>query len=361
MLVLTLLPSTSTIPTPSSLAAPPIASMQGFNMGRYVPPDQEGVRSGNAIHRKPVVPATIRFEMPYAIWCSTCPKPTIIGQGVRFNAVKKRVGSYHTTPIWSFRFKHAACGGAIEIRTDPQNTAYVVTEGAKKRDTGEDKVMDGDQVVLTDQEREALRKNAFAKLEKTIEDREQIKESKQRIGELLEASDRHWDDPYTQNQRLRRAFRVGRKEREKEALATEDLQDRMSLGIDLLPSTEEDRLRAMLVDFRPAPDNDNDASAAKALAKPLFGKATRQGSKQPKLKEEKKAAKQKATFVAEVMGNTRAATDPFLTNDKSITSTSRLPGVKRKRELQTAHVAGGQSDSPPKKTATPLVEYESDD
>ncbi|CRK27742.1 hypothetical protein BN1708_018310, partial [Verticillium longisporum] len=64
--------------------------MQGFNMGRYVPPELEGTVSGNALHAKlppgrsaakPGV-QTVRFEMPFAIWCSTCPKPTIIGQGV---------------------------------------------------------------------------------------------------------------------------------------------------------------------------------------------------------------------------------------------------------------------------------------
>ncbi|CRK48657.1 hypothetical protein BN1723_020625, partial [Verticillium longisporum] len=96
--------------------------MQGFNMGRYVPPDLEGTVSGNALHAKlppgrsaakPGV-QTVRFEMPFAIWCSTCPKPTIIGQGVRFNAEKRRTGAYHSTPIWTFRMRHAACGGTIE-------------------------------------------------------------------------------------------------------------------------------------------------------------------------------------------------------------------------------------------------------
>ena len=124
------------------------AAMQGFNMGKYVPPDLEGTTSGNKLHNKNALGArasklkqgilTVRFEMPYAIWCSTCPKPTIIGQGVRFNAEKRKVGNYYTTPIWSFKMRHAACGGEIELQTDPKNTAYVVISGAKKRDTGED-------------------------------------------------------------------------------------------------------------------------------------------------------------------------------------------------------------------------------
>jgi hypothetical protein len=75
----------------------------------------------------------VRFEMPFPIWCANCPKPTIIGQGIRFNAEKRKVGNYNSSPIYSFRMNHVACGGGIEIRTDPQNTTYIVTEGARKR------------------------------------------------------------------------------------------------------------------------------------------------------------------------------------------------------------------------------------
>ncbi|KAL4729044.1 Protein saf4 [Fusarium chlamydosporum] len=317
--------------------------MQGFNMGRYVPPDVEGTISANALHKKHPLGAraskpgslTVRFELPYAVWCSTCPKPTIIGQGVRFNAAKRRVGSYFSTPIWSFTFKHAECGGEIEIRTDPKNTAYVVVSGGTKRDTGEDVPREGDAVIMTDQEREALRKNAFASLEKTIEDREQLKNATLRIDELIEASAKHWDDPYTQNQKLRKAFRAGRKERERDAAATGALQDRMSLGIDIVPGTEEDARRAALVDFGSVDDGRD-----RALSKPLF--KTEGNSKKfadpkngSKLKADKEVSKRKETFVSELIGNTRAAKDPFLNEGRSeAKGPARLPGVKRKRPAQ---------------------------
>jgi coiled-coil domain-containing protein 130 len=35
-------------------------------------------------------------------------------------------------------------GGWIEVRTDPKNTEYVVVEGSRRRDTGEDKLLDGE-------------------------------------------------------------------------------------------------------------------------------------------------------------------------------------------------------------------------
>ncbi|RTE76082.1 hypothetical protein BHE90_009458 [Fusarium euwallaceae] len=337
---------------------PPTVIMQGFNMGRYVPPDVEGTTSGNRLHgkRPPSYRAggqTVRFEMPFPIWCTSCPKPTIIGQGVRFNAAKSRVGSYFSTPIWSFRFRHADCSGEIEMRTDPKNTAYVVVEGGKKRDTGEDEPREGDAVILTDQEREALRKNAFASLEKTIEDREQLKLATERIDDLAEVSSKHWKDPYTQNQRLRKAFRQERKERERTAAATENLQDRMSLGIDIVPATEEDSRRAALVDFGPVDENGRD----RALSKPLFKSDKTPAKSSSKLKTEKEASKRKETLVSELLGNTRASTDPFLLNNRSEPKgTSRLPGLKRKRPQEPEAPSKAQAQE----ATTGLVDYDSD-
>lgn len=369
--------------------------MQGFNMGRYVPPDLEGTTSANKVHGKHALGArasklssqgilTVRFEMPYAIWCTTCPKPTIIGQGVRFNAEKKKVGAYYTTPIWSFRFRHPVCGGYIEIRTDPKNTAYVVHEGATKRDTGEDVVRDGDTVIMTDQEREALRQNAFASLEKTIDDRLRLKDATDRIDGLIDASARHWDDTYTQNQKLRRTFRAERKDLESKAVRTEALKDRMSLGIDLLPEDEADALRAALVDFRPVDNDENNAHVQddKALAKPLFNSDRESvlfGSKtsaKRMLKGEVELSRRKDKFASQVLDYTRVSKDPFLQQrDVSSKAPRRLPGVKRKRisRDEDANSEGPSSKAKPEsdksttannKTTTTslpgLVEYDSE-
>ncbi|KAL7946547.1 CWC16 protein [Trichoderma barbatum] len=362
--------------------------MQGFNMGRYVPPDLEGTTSGNKLNNKHPLGnrasklashgiLTVRFEMPFPIWCAHCPKPTIIGQGVRFNAEKKRAGNYYTSPIWSFRFRHAECGGWIEMRTDPKNTAYVVVEGATKRDTGGDDGVDrsGDGAILTDAEREALRKNAFATLEKTIADRKQLEMAVERIDDLQDLSKRHWDDPYAQNQRLRKAFRVGRKEREKMAAATEDLQERMGLGMDLLPEREEDAKRAALVDFGSKPEGEGDED--RALSKPLFAstatttlraKPQKKPSssslssalKDTRLKSEKEASRRKESFVAGVISNTRAAQDPFLVQPNNSDKATSRPflGIVKKRKRIDGEPDGG----PETKAATPvgLVQYDSD-
>ncbi|PON25594.1 hypothetical protein TGAM01_v205479 [Trichoderma gamsii] len=370
--------------------------MQGFNMGRYVPPDLEGTTSGNKLnHKHPLGHRasklashgilTVRFEMPFPIWCAHCPKPTIIGQGVRFNAEKKRAGNYYTTPIWSFRFRHVECGGWIEMRTDPKNTAYVVVEGATKRDTGEDKVLPEENVIMTDEEREALRKNAFASLEKTIADRERLKMATERIDDLADLSKKHWDDPYAQNQKLRRAFRVGRKEREIAAAATEDLKDRMGLGIELLPEREDDAKRAALVDFggdEKGQGKDGDGGI-KALSKPLFASTVTKSTstttkkqhhssssfKDTRTKAEKEASRRKETFVAQFISNTRAAQDPFLGGDRSATNKISLGIKKRKRIDGEAEADERLAEEPEAKVAVSalapvstvgLVEYDSD-
>ncbi|KAK7932418.1 hypothetical protein PG985_003130 [Apiospora marii] len=359
--------------------------MQGFNMGRYVPPDLEGTASGNQVNRKHALGnrasklasqgiLTVRFEMPFAVWCGHCPKPTIIGQGVRFNAEKQKAGQYYSTPIYSFRMRHAACGGAIEIRTDPKNTAYEVVAGGRRR---EDRQPGADEVVeiMTDQEREKLRSSAFAKLEKTIEDREQLAQAKIRIEELEDASQRAWEDPYEQNRRLRREFRVGRHAREKEGRASEDLRDRMSLGIDLVPAHDDDAKRAALVSFGPAA-NSRGAGDKAALSKPLFSKSTSAAHKtlpstsktstgKKRLKSETAAAQMRESLVSEIIGNTRASQDPFLISSPASGVAAKLAGIKRKRteeakETELPRNEPSKGDTSLKTTSTALVTYDSD-
>ena len=48
-----------------------------------------------------------------------------IGMGVRYNAEKKKIGMYYSTPIFSFRCKCHLCSGWFEIQTDPQVCLFV--------------------------------------------------------------------------------------------------------------------------------------------------------------------------------------------------------------------------------------------
>ena len=66
--------------------------------GYYVPNDP-------SIPYKPnkKIPSTIRFEMPFHIWCKGCKGK--IAKGVRFNSRKKHVGDYLSTKILAFSMR----------------------------------------------------------------------------------------------------------------------------------------------------------------------------------------------------------------------------------------------------------------
>lgn len=297
----------------------PSSKMQGFNMGRYMPPDAEGGASGNQLHKRRAPGTlrkdgtqTVRFEMPFAVWCHTCKPHAIIGQGVRFNAVKTKVGYYYSTPIWSFRMKHTACSGTIEIRTDPKNTAYVVTEGGKARDYGEpeDRIREGENGVpiLTPEERERRREDAFAQLEGKAEEKELVKDNAKRIEELYEARGRDWDDPWSANKRMRASFRHDRNALKREEEADQALKDRLGTDIHLLPASEEDSTRAKLVTFGEDSDQPNrDTAASKAMFRTPASKITKPKAVKPaNAKDSRRDALRR-----QLVSNTKASLNPF--------------------------------------------------
>lgn len=251
----------------------------------------------------------------------------------------------------------------MEIRTDPKNTAYVVVEGAKKRDTGDEKVMEGDMVIRSAEERERLQNDAFAALEGRVEEKRQTVTDKTRIEELYREKEKAWDDPYAASKRLRKVFRVERKARQRDEERTENLKDRMSLGMELLAETEEDRKRAGFVDFGMV---GGDTAVVKAKSKPLFADFLSRDNhesqgKIPRTSQAKTSAQdRRESLQLELGNNTRAAMDPFLTLDKPF---SRATPLIRKRII--AHDSGEEAvmvepevTEPSKETA--LVDYESD-
>ncbi|KAL9057731.1 MAG: hypothetical protein Q9162_002205, partial [Coniocarpon cinnabarinum] len=183
--------------------------MQGFNMGRYRPPatldpslsDEPPTKSRkSSLWQRPSQP-TVRFENPVALWCTTCADKSnnkLIAPGVRFNATKKRVGNYFSTPIFAFRIKHIACGGWIEIRNDPKKAreakegkaemgeAWVVTEGARKRDYGDVAIKAEDEGVVLwepNDPRGGLSAVKFEERERVLSDFERKKSKAKQAGD----------------------------------------------------------------------------------------------------------------------------------------------------------------------------------
>ncbi|KGO74780.1 CWC16 protein [Penicillium italicum] len=363
--------------------------MQGFNMGRYVPPDQEGLTTGNKLAGKHALGARarhlhtkgaliVRFEMPFAVWCTTCkPHPIIIGQGVRFNAEKKKVGNYYSTPIYSFRMKHTVCGGTIEIKTDPQNTAYVVTEGGQKRDTGEDKELQPGEIAIKPYTREVdpAEKDPFSKIEGKVEDKIRAKTEAARILELQERQNRDWEDPYEKSMRLRRTFRQERKGLEKAQAKSEALKEKLSLGIELLDETEADRQMASMVEFGEGLDTVGSHAARVTRLRPMFeqreekpsgkigpGEKKSRSSRRPR--KDDPVETRKASLRRELAGNTRAIIDPFLVDTDN--KNAWQPSIKKRKAVASSipslreDPSGTEVDSSTVVPTPALVSYDSD-
>ena len=260
----------------------------------------------------------VRFEMPFAMWCTNCkPHGTIIGQGVRFNAEKKKVGNYYSTPIYSFRMKHTACGGWIEIRTDPKNTAYIVTEGGRKRDTGDGAALgEGEIRIRLPGEERDKEEDPLARLEGKREDKRQAETATTRILDLQKRQSRDWEDPYEKSRKLRKAFRTERKSLERAEMNREALKDKMSLDIDVVDETDEDRLHARMVDF------DNAGGVARSVRlRPMFDGMSGSDKLENRARPSKSAgliAERKAALLDGLRGNTRAAVDPFLNDSDGL-------------------------------------------
>ncbi|KAF2269695.1 DUF572-domain-containing protein, partial [Lojkania enalia] len=316
-------------------------------MGRYYPPSDSppGFNTtthplGSRARKLHSGILTVRFELPFAVWCQHCSPEILVGQGVRFNAEKKKVGTYYSTPVWSFRVKHTACGGWWEIRTDPAKSEYVVVSGARRREYGS-----GDQGSwaevggLDEQERDRRRNDAFAAFEGKKEDAVHQEERRERVEELLEWSE-VWKDPYTMNQKLRKGFRLQRKAAEREESVKQALQDKFSVGFEVVEEAESDKVKAGLVEFggQTGARNISDVSRG-PMFKEKDVKVVPMPTATKKLKAEIAAEKSRLNLQQTLVGNTRANIDPFLessTTGPSKLTPSLIPGFKRKRGVESS-------------------------
>ena len=337
-------------------------------MGRYVPPDLEGVLAPNAASGKGHALGararklktegvlTVRFELPFAVWCTTCQPEQIVGQGVRFNAEKKKVGNHYSTPIWQFRFKHTACGGWIEVRTDPASAEYVVVGGGRRRDLGLDKLREGEIVIgslATEEERSRLeRDGGFGSLEKKVVDKETARTEAKRIEELKRASEKVWADPYERNKELRRDFRVGRRKRDDDRKTGEALQEKFGLDLEVQGEIESDKIRAGLIQYGASDAGNQDT-------RPMFTNSTTEPASDTKVERGRRGKQMTSAEIAEakkralqlrLSGNSRAAIDPFVKEGEIW-----APKVKRKRvEVDPSQEPGSVI------SGSALVDYNSD-
>lgn len=199
----------------------------------------------------------IRFEMPYNIWCDGCKNH--IGMGVRYvfsvlfllivsghvcnvlslffryNAEKKKIGMYYTTPVYQFRMKCHLCDNHFEIKTDPgvsivifgdvmktamesanfliklslfQNLDYVIVSGARRQENRWDPTQN-EQVVPEDKDtQKRLFDDSMYKLEHGNKDESTAKRVAPVLGRLMNRNEEAWKDDFAANAALRSKFRV---------------------------------------------------------------------------------------------------------------------------------------------------------
>lgn len=238
---------------------------------KYYPPDFDPAKHGslNGYHKTHALRERarklsqgiliIRFEMPYNIWCDGCKNH--IGMGVRYNAEKKKVGNYYTTPIYRFRMKCHLCVNYIEMQTDPQTCDYVIVSGAQRKEERWD-MAENEQILTTERtEKEKLETDAMYKLDHGGKDKEKLKKALPSLSEIQDHQS-GWKDDFRLNSTLRRKFRT-----EKKVIAEQEEKDdavrmRTNLSIPLLPEKEEDKKLASLLTYQ-APDSFEDKQHSK--------------------------------------------------------------------------------------------------
>ncbi|CAN8179008.1 unnamed protein product, partial [Coccothraustes coccothraustes] len=90
---------------------------------------------------------------------------------VRYNAEKKKVGNYYTTPVYRFRMKCHLCVNYIELQTDPGSCDYVIVSGARRKEERWEPGDSGQLLPTSPEQRQRLATDAMFRLEHGVSDR----------------------------------------------------------------------------------------------------------------------------------------------------------------------------------------------
>ncbi|KAF9439261.1 hypothetical protein BGZ76_007462 [Entomortierella beljakovae] len=265
--------------------------------------------------------------------------------GVRFNAEKKKIGNYYSTPILSFRMKCHLCSNWFEIQTDPKNAQYVVTAGARKKI--EDFEPEDNETIRLDTPEELERRanDSFARLEHLQNDALKAKSEVTVLTRLQRLNNRQWSDPYALSQKLRKEFRTAKKVQLKSDIECKSIADRIGVSFDILPESENDREISKKIEFDSGQKAIHDQKLKEIKSGGLFSKA---GSSSRSTSTSNSPSNKVARALAStITANTLLQVDPFLTKSRaSRPSISSIPQLVAK---------------PAKVTKTPLVAYGEDD
>ncbi|KAE9415812.1 hypothetical protein Angca_008248 [Angiostrongylus cantonensis] len=225
----------------------------------------------------------IRFEMPFNIWCLGCNNH--VGMGVRYNAEKKKIGMYYTTPLYEFRMKCHLCDNYFVIRTDPKNFDYELVEGCSRQEKRFEP-SEIDQIDTSDSDfSHKLAADAMFKTEHKEEDKNKATSDETRMDKIEWIQERLRDD-FAANQALRAQFRKEKKELNEKRAYDDDLRARCSLSISLEPENPNDRkVAGMLARFRTIKSQDEreEERRKEAAARRIFPSTSSSEVSNPKM------------------------------------------------------------------------------
>jgi len=162
--------------------------------------------------------------------------------GVRYNAEKRKIGMYYSTPMFAFRCKCHLCDGWFEIRTDPKNTRYVVESGARMQDVDWDPEENGGFAVHDTNAAQAGPVDPLVALEKSTDAlKRQETIERPRIESLQSASDHYNTDPYALSKKVRNRFRAEKKAEKAIKAKDDEIKRRYGLPESLGFVREDDR------------------------------------------------------------------------------------------------------------------------
>ena len=180
--------------------------------------------------------------MPVNVWCDGCGEH--IARGVRYNAEKKKCGTYFTSDVFEFQMNCHLCGQRFIIKTDPENRDYEFVSGLHRKVETFDVKEIGTR-EFDDKEQALMRADAIRSLENKEEDSMKFEKAVPTLDRLKDLEEKLHTNEDSLNQRVRSKLREIRKaEERREARATA-----AGLSIRLLPTSRSDIRKSRSVAF----------------------------------------------------------------------------------------------------------------